>query len=143
MTVLNTGQTPLARWGNVSQMAEFRMPVLGRNVMTGETYITDSQGPWAWRLRCDCGYEWEINRGSFPGRRKLKSCGRPECPHGKQPKRAPREPKEPRGAAHSIYLSQSQEGWLREYGKRNGCGLSKAIADLVAKAMVEELVEAD
>jgi hypothetical protein len=66
-------------WGHVTLLSSFRGP-LYLTGPGGKPYVADTHGgPQMLRLRCDCGFEWEIERQQFPGRRKLRSCGRKEC----------------------------------------------------------------
>ena len=83
------------RWGHVKFLRSYRTP-LWINSPKGP-YIGDTQGgPRVMELRCDCGHVFTIPVDDFPGRRKLKSCNRPECPHTARPE----PPREPKAQAH-------------------------------------------
>src|SRR4051812_44355370 len=91
------------RWGNLTMLDIYYKPLMIRNP-DGTEYVGDNRGgPRVMLLRCDCGHEWEVPVKTFPGRRKLRSCMRPECAFTPRPK-----PKLFRlhGATYSMYLTE-------------------------------------
>lgn len=96
-----------------------------------------------WRLLCDCGHEFVISEDDFPGRRRMKNCGRPQCEYAEilKPKpepvadvERPRPPGRPklaladRGMNMMIYLPLRLIEAAHRLADRNGLSPSKVIA---------------
>ncbi len=109
--------------------------------------VVDLQGgPLTWVLVCDCGRRFEIEAARFPGKRKLRSCGDPECPWSQpqQPKAAAgRALGRPRNAetcaALSLYLPVAVIGMLETWGKRRGVSVGLAAAELIRAGFAERM----
>ena len=69
------------KWSNVTYLERIVRQAKRQNVLTGEWMNLAQNEPIKLRFRCDCGHEWEMLEEEFGGRRKLKNCGRPECPY--------------------------------------------------------------
>jgi hypothetical protein len=119
------------RWGCLTLVEEWNAPVHAEGP-DGKLYVADSQGPRMWRLRCDCGYEWEIERDAFPGRRQMRRCNRPECPHGKPAIKTPLPPKPPRlpGMAFTVYVTAELGKAVEHFAIRNGITYPEALRRL-------------
>lgn len=125
------------RWGHLSLIGQYQSP-LYKTDREGNRYVYDTHGgPFMWRLRCACGYEWEIPREEFPGRRVLRSCGRKECTVTAKPVKSPKEPK----VSVCLYLPVDLLNQLRTYQIRSGTSQSKAAITLLYKALADALVE--
>ncbi len=122
-------------WGHIIREAEFRKPIIvkGRD---GE-YVADTHGPLTWRFRCDCGFVWELEAKDFPGRRKMRTCGRRECPYA-NPKSSP-SPKEAK-SAHSLYLPMALMTEVRAYATRKGLNLSEAVTEILREGLISKLL---
>lgn len=99
--------------------------------LNGSPYIVDASGPWAWKLRCDCGHEWEVEEATFPGRRAVKSCGRVECPH--TPKIKVKRTAEQKGFSQSVYMSRDVIAYVEQWGVAHGYSFSKATEDIIRR----------
>lgn len=130
-----------SRWAHLTLVRPvYRRQVIERNPLTGEEYVADTHGPPVMLLRCDCGHEQEILAVDFPGRRKMRYCGRPECPHGpRRPSKAPRE----RGAAYSVYLPLSRAQQVQQWAKAHGLTFSKAMSELVHEGLIQKIINED
>ena len=125
-------------WGNITRCMAIRTPIMSEGP-GGETYIADTHGPAVYRLTCQCGHEWDILQSEFPGRRKVRSCGRVECPHTPQPKRRFKQ----HGRAASVYLSAERYAWVEALAQKNDWPFSKAVDEAIGSAMLAELMADD
>ncbi len=117
-------------WAHMRVLRRFRAPIMMRD-HEGKLYVADTQGPQMLALRCDCGHEWEIRQDEFPGRRKLKNCGRPQCPHVNSPGRSRfRE----RGSTCSVYLSNALAAQVDTYASALGVSFSRGLERLARSA---------
>lgn len=127
------------RWGHFTLMEEWRDEDIRKNLLTGEEYVADSEGPMMWRLLCDCGHELTIRRDDFPGRRIARSCNRPECEFTKPPKGAPRMAKgrdlAKNGATFSIYLDKDVGEMIRAYGYKHKLSFSATCSKLMLEGL--------
>ena len=74
----------LQSWGNLQLLRTYSPPIMAKRRGGGE-YYTGEDAPERWVLRCECGHEFEIEADAFPGRRKLRDCGRTsECRSAKE-----------------------------------------------------------
>lgn len=123
-------------WGHITREDAYYRPNMALDA-EGNEYVADNYGPMAWKLRCDCGYGWEIVAKDFPGRRQLKSCGRPECKY--TPQSVTRKIKE-RGSAYSIYIPISLAQQIAEFADAHNTTFSKACEVLCREGLVSKLV---
>ena len=65
-------------WGHVELVREYRDPIMLEG-LDGKLYDSGEEGPRMLEFKCECGHVWSIRKDMFPGRRRLKSCGRREC----------------------------------------------------------------
>jgi hypothetical protein len=124
-------------WAHLTFVRRYRVPII--EIGSGGTpYVADTHGPWHMELECECGHMFSMPESAFPGRRKLKSCGRPECPHTKPDKlsRAPRE----RGVALSVYLSLDIAQRLKDESDRQRISFSKLVESIAREYFLRQLV---
>ena len=129
-----------ARWGNLRIANAYRAPIMASERspgFKGEDYIADTHGPRIWTLLCDCGHRWDVKVDDFPGRRRLRSCGRVECPHTPKPKFRSRGPA---GIVRTVYLGQENTTWLQTKASASGTSLSRYLDDMVTRARADELI---
>lgn len=77
-------------WAHLKLLRTYREPVYVPGPK-GVPYPSQAQSPAMLELQCDCNHVFSIRRDQFPGKRRLKSCGRLQCPYTPRPK-APRRP---------------------------------------------------
>jgi hypothetical protein len=105
----------------------------------GETYVADAWGEVVWKFECACGHVWEILKSNFPGRRKMKYCGRPECvfrPNYKPPKRI-----RMRGVSMSIYLAQDLVAWASGYSAKHSLTFSAVVNKAMTNLRIADMLE--
>lgn len=61
------------RWSNMTVVRIYRP-----DVQEGAIH-EEGGGPRTYRLRCDCGYEFELLAAAFPGKKSMRNCGRVEA----------------------------------------------------------------
>jgi hypothetical protein len=71
-------QEKIAPWGYLRLLEERREPVM-RQDLHGVEYDSGEEGPTLWDLLCACGHEFTIRKRDFPGKRRMRTCGRDEC----------------------------------------------------------------
>lgn len=65
-------------WGHLRFLGE-RQEEIVRKDEHGKEYGSGEYHPPVLDLICDCGYDFSILKSSFPGKRKMRTCGRPVC----------------------------------------------------------------
>jgi len=126
------------RWGNLRLISGYQTPSYAEGPKG--RYVADTHGgPYMWRLRCDCGYEWEIPENEFPGRRALRSCGRKECTVTAKPPRKVRVVK----TTLSLSLAVDTINGIRQYQTAKNLSLSSAANILLDKGLASVLIEDD
>lgn len=130
-------------WAHLALVGIRRVPITG-TTPSGEEYVMDTHGPLLMHLRCDCGTEFTIKKDEFPGRRLLRFCGRPECPHGPKPPKARRARNlaDP-GLMVSAFFPGSLATQVTEWARRNNVSFSEGLRQLAIKGLVADLVERD
>lgn len=123
-------------WGHICKEDAYYKPIMALD-HHGNEYIANTHGPFMWKLKCECGHQWEIEADDFPGRRKLRSCGRPECPHTLRDE--PPRIKEAK-AVYTSYMSCSTMDRVVEYAKANRLSKSAALERLLVEGLVSKLV---
>jgi hypothetical protein len=102
-----------------------------------------------WRLRCHCGWEWDIRMADFPGRRLLRSCGREECTVNHP---APKPPKTPKAAraqlvepsfSHTILFPLHVLEAIREYAQKKDIRFAKAVVELAYEGYLQKMSDPD
>lgn len=99
-----------------------------------------------WVLRCKCGYEFEVDATEFPGRTKMRSCGRKGCTAVDSPAdfvatgNGLGRPRTAGGrkSAISLYLPIWLTAELDERAKKEGVSLSEMVTRLAQVGMREE-----
>jgi len=83
------------RWSNITllEVVDNIVWIQGPN----GPYDGGDRGPKIMKFQCDCGHRFEMPEDVFPGVRRLRSCGRPECSF-KPVEKLPRQPKQPMSA---------------------------------------------
>jgi hypothetical protein len=139
-------QSTSDHWAHLTIVDRWREPSYLTNQLTGEKYVADSHGgPWMWRLRCDCGYEFEIEATAFPGRRVARNCARTECPYTsrQEPEAIAGRPVGTSGAVFTVYLPNDVINLIHAHRKIKLVSFSKAITQLIRKVGIYELLEKD
>lgn len=131
---------PETRWGHLSLLSTRHVPVMHRKP-DGSEYVADTHGPVTMFFQCDCGHEFSMEKRDFPGRRVLRYCGRPECPHAPKPK--PVRVRSDPSSLQTIYLPQSLIDYARNWARAHGTSYSGAIRELLRKAIVDELTDSE
>jgi len=126
----------LDHWGHVALIRTWRVPIMAKTVW-GEEYVADTYGPALWLLRCDCGLEWEIPKEDFPGRRILKSCGRPLCPYTPKPKF---KAQGQRGRTYTVYLTHEHGAWLQSKATAANMSFSGYLDEHIRQLIADELI---
>jgi len=130
---------PRRRWGHITLLDMSHLPLVARDY-TGKEYIADTRGgPLVWNMECDCGIVFSIPDDQFPGKRKLKSCGRPECPFTPKPKPKRQLPGQ-QGTSVSLYLNRSLENQLLVYAGVWRTSLSGAIGAILKAYIADESI---
>ena len=124
-------------WGNLTLIDHYPTPSY-LTTGKGEKYVADTHGgPYMWRLRCDCGYEWELPRENFPGRRALRSCGQPECTVATNRPKTGREIHAAIGISIPVALIEQ----VKAYAAQTKVNTSRAAAELLYKGLAAALIE--
>ena len=111
-----------------------------RKPLVEEGFIDSAGGPRMLKLRCDCGYEWEIEADAFPGRRRLKNCGRMGvCPYVPIPKLKKRP--EDRVMSQSITLPISIVNQIAAFARKKDFNFSRACAELITAGLAHHLID--
>lgn len=132
---------PPSNWGHLQLLDTRRVPIMGTDYRTGLPYVMDTHGPITMFFRCDCGFEFTMERSQFPGRRRLKYCMRPECQYAPKP-RTKRDRSDP-GKMQSVYLHESLIEQVHAWAAKRDMTYSAAIRELVLKGLVNDLVDSD
>ena len=125
-------------WGNVTLLRSYHAPLYLPDP-NGGMYLADTKGgPLMMELECDCGHRWEILQQTYPGRRKLRNCGRPECrfSHPKPPKLQKQH-----GISTSIYVDFDVFVALSDYARDHHLNFSQATNEVCRKGLVAQLLE--
>jgi hypothetical protein len=127
-------------WGHLTHLDSYRKPLMIRN-SDGTEYVGDTHGgPRVMLLRCECGQEFEVKESEFPGRRKLKSCMRPECPFTHPKPKTKREPGR-HGVAVCVYLASDTFDYVSKLGVEKGFNFSKILNELIREHMLRKLLD--
>lgn len=105
-----------------------------------------------WRLRCDCGHQFEIEKSAFPGRRVARNCNRPECPYVNGSYRVKETstytPAPGRGhkvsnsgRVYSMYFPEDIAGQMEQYAQQKGISFAKAVRELAVDGLVAKMLE--
>ncbi len=126
------------RWGHMSLVNEWTQPELA--VGPDGSYETGVRIVW-WELLCDCGNRQELERSTFPGRAKMRTCGGPDCEYSAPgyvdhltPRKRGRKP----GAPHTVfglYIHNSLLDQVKLVAKQRQLSMSGAINQLLKEAM--------
>lgn len=126
------------RWGRISCLRIYHKPLMIRR-SDGTEYVGDNYGgPKVMSLRCECGYEWEQETATFPGRRKMRSCMRPECEFTPRPKQ--KRPRGRQGYAVCVYLSHDTTNMVRMVSVDRNLTFSKALDEMIREHTVASLL---
>src|SRR3990167_8180776 len=74
----NAREAHRRRWGHLTLKEVRRSPRVYRDA-EGNPYEGGDYDPDIWVLLCECGREFEIRETEFPGRRRMRSCGKADC----------------------------------------------------------------
>lgn len=124
------------RWGTLVLKSVIRRPIMYPKYGGGE-YHGGEYHPVEWVLECMCGHEWTIKAHEFPGRRKMRGCGRDRCTASEkpptQPKLRPGRPLlgEDRGVAVQVYIALKLVNVVREAAAVEGTSFSKMLASYI------------
>jgi len=138
------------RWGALTLLGKEWEPLILKGPQGN--YIADPQHRLMLHLRCDCGREIKIAKDEFPGRRHMRNCGDPLCPMLELAKEQQAEKKRVKtlgrpvtvdGVSHSIYLPRGLSQGVTAYAKRHGKAVSAIVAELLAPALEQLLLDED
>lgn len=93
-----------------------------------------------WRLRCRCGEEFEVVSGEFPGRKKMRNCGREGCEYGdggEGESRVLGRPRKPGGRKGPVvlYLELEVVERLRKAARQQGVSVSEMVRGVLEREM--------
>lgn len=125
-------------WAHIEVIRRYQAPIMLRD-HEGNDYVADTAGPYVMVLRCACGHVWELRRDQFPGRRKLRNCGRPECPYASGRAGHIHRYKE-RGSTCSVYLSTALASQVAAYADSQKISFSRGMERLVRAAFANGAV---
>jgi hypothetical protein len=122
-------------WAHMRLLRTYWEPLMLKG-LNGVPYVADSHGTRMMELQCDCGHTWSILKEDFPGRRKLTSCGRVECPHSyPKPKRGART-----GVNFTTYYTADNHEWLEAKANATGSTKSHLVNQLIDRARADDLL---
>lgn len=124
-------------WGHLKIIERGFDPVTAKG--PNGLYPTGEDGPQWWILACRCGFCWKFYVRSFPGRAKMRSCGRAECSVGNLPSGAGRPPlpEGERGHSYQVYMRPSLWERLRVYAVKEQISVSGLLSGIVVDALAE------
>lgn len=135
-----------ARWGHLTRLKVEEKPVMLPLLGGGEYDCGDRREIWF--FRCDCGYEWEIDRAEFPGRFTIRNCGdlfeqrRTICPFARAKSQGPPagRPRLPggRGIAVNIYMAAEVYRALEDLANEEKTSLSKIASEILRAELVDK-----
>lgn len=125
-----------SNWADVTIKDIFREPIMLPNFIEGP-YHGGDYGPVTYRMLCACGHEWEVEKAKFPGRRRMKNCGRAECeysqPKEEKPKRerAGRPGSSDPSSIAAWYITLKVQVAVSEYAQAHDISVGKAADSLL------------
>lgn len=115
------------KWANVEITRRWR-----ETLSLGDGAVEDSAGPAMIRLRCRCGYSWDVAVAEWLGRVRTKDCGREgECQYARarlaERRRAPRVAR----STITMYFSLEVQAELYRLARERGCKVGRVVEQLV------------
>lgn len=138
-----------ARWGHITRLKVEERPVMlpKPSWQGGGEYASGDTREY-WGFRCDCGYEWEIDRAFFPGKYTVRNCGdmfeerKSLCEYARARSQGPPagRPRLPggRGIAVNIYMAADVFRALEDLANEEKTSMSKVASEILKSELIDK-----
>jgi hypothetical protein len=128
------------RWGHIQRLSAKHAALY--EIGPNGPYEADPEGgPMTWRLRCDCGHEWDLLAMDFPGKKRLRSCGRPECPFTPGVRLKRHKAIEEKRVSINVSVPAHVAANLRQYADSRNLNFSQAVTKCALTGLLHLMVE--